>query len=92
MGVIIVDNEYESSARIFETVFSEVLELGQSFSKELSYLAEHGFQDILIDNEIMEKSSQIYTVMQNLEEAAKDVSGSIKNFLEEADKTDSYLY
>lgn len=92
MGVVIVDNEYESSAKMFHDIFSEVLELGQSFSKELQYLSAHGFQDVFIDNAINDKASKIYTAMLNLEEASKDVSDSIKNFVKEADETDSYLY
>ncbi len=92
MGVVIVDSEYESSAKMFHDIFNEVLELGQSFSNELQYLSEHGFQDVLIDNAISDKASKIYTAMLNLEEASKDVSDSIKKFVEQADETDSYLY
>lgn len=92
MGVVIVDNEYESSARMFQDIFREVLELGQSFFQELQYLGEHGFQDVLIAHAINDKSVRIYAAMLDLEEAAKDVAGSIKDFIREADQTDSYLY
>lgn len=92
MGVVIVDSEYESSARMFQGIFSEVLKLGQDFTKELSNLSEYGFCDVLIDNAINEKASKIYDAMVKLEEAAKDVSGNLKSFVKEADETDSYLY
>lgn len=92
MGVIIVDNEYESSAVMLDSLISELLELGQGFSKELLNLSENGFRDILIDNAIIDKSFQIYTTLLKMEEATKDISGSIKGFIKEADETDSYLY
>lgn len=92
MGVVIVDSEFESSAVMFDTIIREVLELGQSFSKELVYLTENGFRDVLIDNAIVNKSFEVYTAMLKLEEASKDISSSIKAFLKEADETDAYLY
>lgn len=92
MGVVIVDNEYESCARMFQDIFSEVLELGQDFSKELTYLTENGFRDALINNAIIEKSNKVYTAMQKLQEASEGISDYIKDFIEEADETDSYLY
>lgn len=92
MGVIIVDSEYESSVHMFQNIFSEALKLGQDFTKELTYLSKHGFCDVLIDNAINEKASKVYDAMVKLEEAAKDVSGNLKSFINEADETDSYLY
>ncbi|WP_075718608.1 hypothetical protein [Roseburia sp. 499] len=91
-NVIIVDSEYESCAATVNSVIAEVIELGQSFSKELLYLTENGLQDMLIDNEIIDKSSKICAAMLKLEEAAKDVPDSLKAFLSEADATDAYLY
>lgn len=92
MGVIIVDSEYESCAVVLESLIREVLELGQGFSKELLNLSENGFRDILIDNAIIDKSFRIYTAMLKMEEVTKDMSSSINGFIQEADKTDSYLY
>ena len=37
------------------TGIAEVIELGQSFSKELLSLTENGLRDVLIDNEIINK-------------------------------------
>ncbi|MBU5472037.1 hypothetical protein [Roseburia sp. MSJ-14] len=91
-NVIIVDSEYESCAATVGSVIAEVIELGQSFSKELLSLTENGLRDVLIDNEIINKSFKIYTAMLKLEEAAKDVPGSLKSFISEADATDAYLY
>lgn len=91
-NVIIVDGEYESCAATVNTVIAEVIELGQSFSKELLNLTENGLRDMLIDNEIIDKSFKVYTAMLKLEEAAKDVPDSLKAFIKEADETDSYLY
>lgn len=92
MGVVIVDSEYESSAQIFDTIFNEVIELGQEFAKELLYLSENGFRDVLIDNAITEKSFKVHTALLNLGEASKDISGELRSFIAEADETDSYLY
>ena len=91
-NVIIVDSEYESCAATVSTVIAEVVELGQSFSRELLYLTENGLRDMLIDNEIIDKSYKAYTAMLKLEEAAQGVSDSLRAFINEADATDAYLY
>lgn len=91
-NVIIADGEYESCAATINSVIADVIELGQSFSKELLYLTENGLRDILIDNEIINKSFKVHTAMLKLEEAAKDVPDSLKGFISEADATDAYLY
>lgn len=91
-NVIIVDSEYESCAATINSVIAEVIELGQSFSKELLYLTENGLRDVLIDNEIIDKSFKVYTAMLKLEEAAQDVPNSLKALITEADATDAYLY
>lgn len=91
-NVIIVDSEYESCAATLNSVIAEVIELGQSFSKELLNLTENGLKDMLIDNEIIDKSFKVYTAMVKLEDAAKDVPDSLKTFISEADATDAYLY
>lgn len=88
----ISDQEFIFAEKILEAYLEKLVEISNSYIKIVSTIPNEALYDNLINTQLIKLSNSMKEVALSLQNIQSSLNGTAKNFIDEIDEIDKFIY